>query len=54
MADKEDFAGRAAYLKKKKHLGCQGGRASVSESMFPNSLASHSVIWERWTYASLA
>lgn len=40
--------------KKKKNLGCQGGRTSVSESMFSNSLASHSVIWERRTYASLA
>ena len=40
--------------KQKKTLGCQGGRTSVSESMFSNSLASHSVIWERRTYASLA
>ena len=55
MADKEGFAGRAAHLKKKKkNLGCQGGRTSVSESMFSNSLALHSGIWERRTYASLA
>ena len=42
------------HIKKKKNLGCQGGRTSVSESMFSNSLASHSGIWERRTYASLA
>lgn len=52
MADKEGLLDEQHVKKKKKKPGMPGGRTSVSESMFSNSLASTQ--WERRTYASLA